>query len=72
MLDFPGHERIRVLLEDAQAGARAKVNPLAAIHGTGIIRRVFEFAAAGSFEFRWRGDGSLSQISFILFARMIF
>jgi len=72
MLDLPGHEGVGILLEDAQTGTRAKVNPLTAIDGAGIIRRVFEFTAAGSFVFRWRGEGSLRQLSIILFARMVF
>ena len=60
------HERIRALLEDAQAGLFAKVDPLAAIDGVGIIRGVFEFAAASSFIFRKWSDCSLVQISAIL------
>jgi len=72
MLDLSVHKGIGVLLESTQASPRAKVNPFTVIHGTRIIRGVFQFAAAGSFVFRWRSDGSLSQISFILFARMIF
>ncbi len=72
MLDLSRHERIRVLLEDTQTGTRAKVYPLAAINGAGIILRVFEFAAACSFEFKRWADGGSSQISIILFIGMIF
>jgi hypothetical protein len=66
VFDFARHERIRALREDAQAGLSAKVNPLAAIDGVGIIRGVFEFAAASSFIFRKWSDCSLVQISAIL------
>ena len=66
MLNLASHERIRVLLEDAQAGLRAEVNPLAAIHGAGIMHWIFQFTAAGGFIFRWLSGRSLGQISVIL------
>lgn len=66
MFHFARHERIGVLLEDAQAGAGAEIDSLAAIHGAGIICRVFEFASAGSFIFGWLSGCSLSQVSMIL------
>ena len=47
MLHLARHERIRILFEDAQTGAGAKVNSLAAIQRAGIIGRVSEFASAG-------------------------
>ena len=50
--DFSRHKGFGVPLEDAQAGARAKVNPLAAVRGAGIIGRIFEFAAASGFILR--------------------
>ena len=51
MLHFAGHEWIRVLLKDAQAGASTEINALAMIHGAGIIGRVSENTSAGSFIF---------------------
>jgi len=51
MFHFACHERIKILLEDAQTGARAEIDPLAAIDGAGIIRGACEFASAGSFIF---------------------
>ncbi len=52
MLHLACHERIGILLEDAQTGTSAKIDSLAAIHGTGILRRVFELTSAGGFIFR--------------------
>jgi hypothetical protein len=49
MLHFARHKQIGFLLEDAQAGAGAETDLLAANHGAGIFDRVFEFASAGSF-----------------------
>jgi len=51
VFDLAGHERIRILLEDAQAGARAEINSLAAIHGTRVFGGVVQFTSAGSFIF---------------------
>jgi len=66
MFHLAGHERIWVLLKDAQAGAYAEINPLFLIYGTGIIRWIFQLAATGGFEFRQRGCSYLSQGSVFL------
>ena len=58
VFDFARHERIRVPLKGAQAGARAEIDPLAAIHGARIVGRVIQFASAGSFIFRKGGGRS--------------
>ena len=55
MFHFTSHERIRILLKDAQTGAGAEINSFAAIDSAGIIFRVFEFASAGRFIFRCLG-----------------
>lgn len=62
MFHFARHERIRILLEDRQAGAGTEINSLTSIHGAGIIRGAFEFASAGSYVFGQWGGGSFSQI----------
>ena len=67
MFHFPGHEWIRVLLEDAQAGARAEVNSLAAIDGAGVFGGVVQFTSAGSFIFGQWDRSILCQILVILF-----
>jgi hypothetical protein len=48
---FSSYKGIRILLEDAPAGACTKVYLLAAVHGAGIIRRVFQPAATSSYMF---------------------
>jgi hypothetical protein len=66
MFHFPSHERIRILLEDAQTGTGAEIDSLAAIHGAGIIYRIYEFAFAGSFVywFRFNCSHGLLSLSF--------
>ena len=66
MFHLARHERIGILLEDAQAGARAEIDSFSSIQGAGIIRGIFEFASAGRFEFGWWGGGSFSQNNFSL------
>lgn len=66
MFHFARHEKIRILLEDTQAGVRAEIDSLAAIDGAGIFGRFFEFASAGRFVFGQWGGGSISQISVFL------
>jgi len=64
MFHFPSHERIRILLEDTQAGAGAEINALAMIHGAGIVFGVFDDTSAGSFIFRrlrWCSE-NMSQV----------
>jgi hypothetical protein len=48
------HECVGVILENAQAGAGAEVDPLAAIFGAGIFGGVFDFSSTGGLVF---GDG---------------
>jgi hypothetical protein len=60
---FASHERIRILLEDAQAGVSTEIESPAAINGAWIIGWVFEFASAGSFVYEQWGGGSFSHIS---------
>ena len=67
MLHLACHERIGILLENAQTGTSAKKDSFAAIHGAGIFRRVFEFTSAGGFVFRQWGGDRLSHISIFLF-----
>lgn len=66
MVHFARHERVRVLLEDAQAGAGAEVDPLLTIGGAGIVRRVLEFPPTDGFVFRSWNNVSLSQSSVFL------
>ena len=67
VFDLAGHEWIGVLLEDAQTGAGAEIDPLAAIHGTRVFGGVVQFTSAGSFIF-WQWYRSiLCQILVILF-----
>ena len=58
VFDFSSHKGIGISLEGAQAGPCAEIDPLTAIDGAGIVRRVFEFAAASGFMFRKRGSSS--------------
>jgi len=51
MFHFASHERIRILLENAQTGLRAEIDSLASVDGAGVIRRVVELASAGGFTF---------------------
>ena len=53
VFDLAGHEWIGVLLEDAQTGAGAEIDPLAAIHSARVFGRVFQSAATGGFIFGW-------------------
>ncbi len=66
MFHLARNEWIRVLLENAQAGAGAEINPLAAIDNAGKVCRVFERASADSFIFRRWNGGSFSQSSIFL------
>ena len=52
MLHFACNEWIGILLKDAQAGAGAEVDPLAAMDGTGKSCRIFQFAATDGLVFR--------------------
>ena len=52
MLHFAGHERIRILLKDAQKGAGAEIDAFAAIDDAGVFGEVFQLAATGGFIFR--------------------
>jgi len=63
MFHFASHERIGILFEDAQTNARAKVDSLAAIYGTGIIGWFLDGASTGSLVFRQGGGGSFHQFS---------
>lgn len=64
MFYFASHERIRILLEDAQAGAGAEVDAFTSIHGAGIFGWIFEYPSAGSFIFGQWGASGFSQNSF--------
>ena len=66
MFDFARHEKIRILLEDAQTGAGAEIDLLATIHSAGTIRGVCKLDFAGSFVFEQWGGGSFSQSSVVL------
>jgi predicted small integral membrane protein len=66
MFNLACHERITILLKDAQAGTRAKVDLFTAILSAGILRWIFEFATTGGFVFgQWR-ICSFNQSSFFL------
>jgi len=68
MFHIASHEWIRVLFENAQAGAGAEIDTLIAIDGAGVICRVFEDASAGCFVFgRLSCWDSLSQVSVLRF-----
>ena len=47
VLDLSRHKRMGIPLKDAQAGTGAEIDPLATIHGAGIVGWVFQFAFAG-------------------------
>src|SRR5512135_1993399 len=47
VLDFTGHEGVRVPLEKAQAGQGAEVIALSAVYRTGMIARILEGTSAG-------------------------
>ena len=67
MFHFARHERIRILLEDTQAGAGTEINSLTSIHGTRVFGGVVQFTSVGSFIF-WQWYRSiLCQILVILF-----
>ena len=68
MFHFACDEQIRILLENAQAGAGAEIDAFIVIDGAGIIFWVFEDASAGCFIFWWLCcRNNLSQVSVILF-----
>jgi len=51
MFNLTSREKIRILLEDAQAGTAAEVDSLAALLGAGVICGVFEGASSRAFPF---------------------
>lgn len=52
MFHIARHERVGILFEDAQAGAGAEVDALAAIVRAGMARGVFDGPPAGGLVFR--------------------
>ncbi len=52
MFHFARHERIRVLFENAQAGASAEIKALSMIDGAGLVFGVFDDTSTDFFIFR--------------------
>lgn len=71
MLDFARHECFRVLLENPQAGAGAKVNLLSAMDSAWVLRRVLQFSAAGRLIFRRLSSSDFCQVSIFLVMRIV-